>query len=239
VNRINEINNLDLKGKPLIQSFSGSGAIGTILSTFLVKALKMEQAAVVHADELPPVAIIKGGLIEQPIRIFQNDNIALMSCEVNIPYNTVTDFIEMLVDFYIKSGVSHIVPVGGLPVLQNQFEEIECYGIANRQETLTFLEEKGVQLLEEGIVYGTVVETLELCNTKEFDSSFALLVECDPSVASYDSTKKLVQNLAKIFEFEFDEEEFEDVSNIIRTRIEESTRFLREEAMDKTRESHL
>ncbi|TET76683.1 MAG: hypothetical protein E3J43_06690, partial [Candidatus Heimdallarchaeota archaeon] len=162
MNRINEINNLDLKGKPLIQSFSGSGAIGTILSTFLVKALKMEQVAVIHADELPPVAIIKGGLIEQPIRIFQNDKIALMSCEVNIPYNTVSDFIEMLIDFYIKSGVSHIVPVGGLPVLQNHFEEIVCYGIANKQETLTFLEKKGIQLLEEGVVYGTVVETLEL-----------------------------------------------------------------------------
>ena len=97
MNRINGIKNLNIKGKPVIQSFSGSGAIGTILSTFLVKALDMEQVAVIHAEDLPPVAIVKDGLIEQPIRIFQNEQIALMSCEVNIPYDTVPDFIAMLV----------------------------------------------------------------------------------------------------------------------------------------------
>ncbi|OLS30472.1 MAG: hypothetical protein HeimAB125_19190 [Candidatus Heimdallarchaeota archaeon AB_125] len=239
MNRINEINNLDLKGKPIIQSFSGSGAIGTILATFLVKSLKMEQVAVVHAEDLPPVAIVKDGLIEQPIRIFQNDQIALMSCEVSIPYNTVPDFIEMLVDFYIKSEVSHIVPVGGLPSIMTPYEEINCYGIASNEETLSFLEEKGVQFLEEGVIYGTVVQTLELCNTKGFEKNFALLAECDPNTASYDSTKALVQNLAKIFEFEFDEKEFENVTNIIKSRIMESTRILREDSFDKTRESHL
>jgi predicted ATP-grasp superfamily ATP-dependent carboligase len=239
LNRINEINNLDLKGKPIIQSFSGSGAIGTILSTFLVKALKMEQVAVIHAEDLPPVAIIKDGLIEQPIRIFQNDQIALMSCEVSIPYNTVPDFIEMLVDFYIKNEVSYIVPVGGLPSIMSPYEEISCFGIASNKETLSFLEEKEIHLLEEGVIYGTVVQTLELCSTKGFDSNFALLVECDPNTASYDSTKILVQNLAKIFDFEFDEEEFDNVTNIIQSRILESTRIFREDTMDKTRESHL
>jgi len=239
LNRINEINNLNLKGKPLIQSFSGSGAIGTILSTFLVKSLKMEQVAVVHAEDLPPVAIIKDGLIEQPIRIFQNDQIALMSCEVSIPYSAVPDFIEMLVDFYIENEVSYIVPVGGLPSIMTPYEEINCYGIANNKETLSFLEEKGVEFLEEGVIYGTVVQTLELCGNKGFDDNFALLVECDPNTASYDSTKALVENLSKIFDFEFDEEEFENVSNIIKSRILESTKIFREDTMDKTRESHL
>ncbi len=239
MNRVNEINNLNLKGKPIIQSFSGSGAIGTILSTFLVKSLKMEQVAVVHAEDLPPVAIVKDGLIEQPIRIFQNDQIALMSCEVSIPYSAVPDFIEMLVDFYIQNEVSYIVPVGGLPSIMTPYEEINCYGIASNEETLTFLEEKGVTFLEEGVIYGTVVQTLELCNTKGFDANFALLVECDPNITSYDSTKVLVQNLAKIFEFEFDEEEFDNVTNIIKSRILESTKIFREDTMDKTRESHL
>ena len=239
MNRINGIKNLNIKGKPVIQSFSGSGAIGTILSTFLVKALDMEQVAVIHAEDLPPVAIVKDGLIEQPIRIFQNEQIALMSCEVNIPYDTVPDFIAMLVDFYIENGVSYIVPVGGLPSVVTAYDEIKCYGVANKAKSLEFLKEKGVSLLEEGVIYGTVVETLEYCNTKEYGSCFALLVECDPNVASYDSTRLLIENLATIFDFEFDEEEFENVTDIIKSRIVESTRILREEAMDKTRESHL
>ena len=239
MNRINEINKVDFKDKPLIQAFSGSGAIGTIVSTFLINSLKMEQVAVVHSKTILPVAIIKQGLVEHPIRLFQSEKIALLTCEIPLTYGNIPDFIRMLVEYYIKNNVSHIVPVGGLPIIQDPANSAECYAISSNSDMLSFLKEKGVKILEEGIVYGTPVETLEICETKGFKSCFALLAECDPGVTSYFAAREIIVELSKIFDFDFDEEQFDSVSSTIQGRIEESTRLIREETMDKTRESHL
>jgi uncharacterized protein len=239
MNRINEIGKVNLKNKPLIQAFSGSGAIGTILSTFLINSLKMEQVAVIHSKSIAPLAIIKNGLIEHPIRLFQSEELALMSCEIPIPYGNTHAFLEMLLDYYIKQGVSHIVPVGGLPVLKSPENDANCYAIASNDETLAYLRDKGIKILNEGIIYGTIVETLEMSASKGFESSFALLAECDPGVASYYSAKQIILELSKLFDFSFDEDEFNNVSSIIQDRIEESTRLMREETADRTRESHL
>ena len=239
MNRINEIGKVNFKDKPIIQAFSGSGEIGTIVSTFLINSLKMEQVGVVHSKTVPPVAIIKNGIIEHPIRLFQSEELALLTCEIPLTYGNIPDFIRMLVDFYIKNNVSHIVPVGGLPIIQDPANSAECYAISSNKEMLTFLEEKGVKILEEGIVYGTPVETLEICDTKGFKSCFALLAECDPGVTSYHSARQIIVELSKIFDFDFDEDQFNNVTSTIQGRIEESTRLIREETMDKTRESHL
>jgi len=237
--RINEIGLVDFKGKPLIQSFSGSGAIGTILSAFLIKALEMEQVAVIHTDSVPPVAMVKGGLIEHPIRLFQSEKLSLMTCEVSIPYNILPEFLNDLVEYYIEKEVSYVVSVGGLPVLPDNHDNGSCFGVTNNTEMISFLEDKGISLLDEGVIYGSVVETLELCHIQGLNSCFALLSECDPGIASYHATKLILENLARIFEFEFDEEKFADVTNTIKARIEESTRYIREDSFEKTRESHL
>ncbi len=239
MNRISEINKVDIKNKPLIQSFSGSGAIGTILSTFLIQSLKMKHVAVVHSKTIPPVAIIKDGLIEQPIRLFQSEKLALMTCEIPISYGNIPDFLRMLVKYYIKNNVSHIIPIGGLPVLQDLGESAQCYAITSNNEMISFLKEKGTKILDEGIVYGTVVETLEICEADGYSSCFSLLAECDPNIPSYSAAKKIIFELAKILDFDFDEKQFNEVTSTIKRRIEESTRIVREETMDKTRESHL
>ncbi len=239
MNRINEIAKVDFKDKPLIQAFSGSGAVGTIVSTFLINSLKMEQVGVVHSNTIPPVAIIKNGMIEHPIRLFQSEKIALLTCEIPLTYGSIPDFLRMLIDFYIKNNVSHIVPVGGLPVIQDPNNSAECYAISSNNEMLSFIKEKGVKILEEGIVYGTPVETLEICDTKGFESCFALLAECDPGITSYYSAKQIIVAISKIFDFDFDEDQFNNVTSTIQGRIEESTRLIREETMDKTRDSHL
>ncbi|MCG3227337.1 MAG: proteasome assembly chaperone family protein [Candidatus Heimdallarchaeota archaeon] len=236
---INEIKKVNLKNIPVIQSFSGSGAIGTILSTFLISALEMEHVAVIHSESIPPVAIIKDGKIEHPIRLFQSEKLALMSCDIPISYSNTQHFLKMLVDYYIKQGVSHVIPVGGLPVLKDPNNNARCFAITTNDEMLNFLASKSVKILDEGILYGTVVETLELCDSKGFNGCFSLLAECDPGVASYYAAKQILLELSKLFDFEFDEDQFNNVSSTIQRRIDESNRMVREESFDKTRESHL
>ena len=223
----------------MLQSFSGSGAVGTILTSFLTKSLEMEQVAVLHPKNVAPVAIVKKGKIENPIRLFQSENFALMSCEVNIPYDELPEFLELLVDFYIKQGVSYIIPVAGLPAYQYENDEAKCYGVAADDATLDFLEDKGIELLDEGIIYGTIVETMELCRARGFNNCFSLLTECDPVVPSYEPTKEILLALGKLFGLEFNEEQYEEVTSVIKQRIAESSKLIREETLDKTRESHL
>ncbi len=239
MNTINELTEINLKNKVLLQAFSGSGAIGTLLTAFLTKSLEMEQVAVLHPKNVAPVAIVKKGKIENPIRLFQSEQFALMSCEVSIPYEELPEFLEILVDFYIKQGVSYIVPVGGLPIFQNPNGESKCVGVSADDSSLKFLEEKGVELLDEGIIYGSVVETMELCQAKGFKNCFSLMAECDPSVPSYQPTKEILKALGKLFGLEYDEEQYEEIISVIKKRIEESSKLIREETIDKTRESHL
>ena len=239
MNTINELKEIDLKNKVLIQSFSGSGAIGTILTSFLTKTLEMEQIAVLHPKNVAPVAIVKNGKIENPIRIFQSDKFALMSCEISIPYDELPEFLETLITFYIEHEVSHIIPVGGLPIYQNSVEDSKCLAVSADDDSLAFLEEKGVELLDEGIIYGSMVETMELCQAKGFKNCFSLLAECDPGVPSYEPTKAILIALGKLFGLEFHEEKYEEIISVIKSRIEESTKLIREDTMDKTRESHL
>ncbi|MHA1303100.1 MAG: proteasome assembly chaperone family protein [Candidatus Heimdallarchaeaceae archaeon] len=231
-----------LKGKPIIQAFSGSGAIGTILSTYLTQVLNMDEVALIHTDAIPPVAIVKDGKIMHPIRIFASEQISLMSCEVPIPYSQLSNLLEMLVEFYIKNEVSYIVPVGGLPVLYNPEEKAQCYAISYNDNVLQYIQEKEIQLLREGVVYGSIIETLEICQTKELSNCFSLLAECDPGAPSYYSTRRILESLAKIFDFEFDVKEFEAIVKLLKERMLETSRYLEildEEIAKKTRESHL
>jgi len=96
-----------------------------------------------------------------------------------------------------------------------------------------------VHVLDEGIIYGSIVQTLELCQAKGYENSFALLAECDPNVASYESARKILDALTLIFEIEFNSDDFEDVIAVLKERIRESTRYMQEDTFDKTRESHL
>ncbi len=228
-----------LKNKPIIQLFTGSGGIGSIISSFLIKSLRMEEVAIIQTDAVPPVAIVKKGLIEHAIRILESEKMAIMISEVPIPYEDLGEFVENLVSFYIKNEVAYIIPVGGIPSKQNHVDDPNTLAVSYSKEMLELVQKHDIDILEEGVIYGSYVETLALCEKKGFKRAFAILGECNPQEPAYKTSRKLVKALAKIFSFEFDEELFVDIETKIEDKISESREIIRQEAIEKTRESHL
>ncbi len=233
------IGKLDLKNKPVIQSFTGSGAVGSIVSSYLVNLLDMKEVAHIQTDLLPPVALIKNGLIEHPIRIFQSNKITLMSCEIPIQYADIYPLIEILVELYIKQGASYIIPIAGIAKTKESKEKPKIYGISYKKEMLDFLEKKTIEPLYDGIVYGSYIETLSLCETRKYKNAFALLVECDSNTPAFHESQLLIEKMGEMFDFEFDKKTFEVVSDKIKTNIDEGVKLLKQEMIDRTRESHL
>lgn len=228
-----------LKNKPMIQLFTGSGGIGSIVSSFLIKSLKMEEVAIIQTDAVPPVAIVKKGLIEHPIRILESEKMAIMVSEVPIPYEDLDEFVENLVSFYMKNEVDYIIPVGGIPSKNNHVDDPKILAVSYRKEMLELVQKKDIEILEEGVIYGSYVQTLAVCEKKGFKRAFSLLGECNPQEPAYKTSRKLVKALAKLLSFEFDEKLFDDIETRIEDKISESRQIIRQETFEKTRESHL
>ena len=68
--KIDEWELLDCKDAVVIDVFPSGGAVSTIVASYIIDALGLEQVGVVESDLVPPVAIIKEGQPLSPVRIY-------------------------------------------------------------------------------------------------------------------------------------------------------------------------
>jgi len=66
------VEKLECKNPTIICGFPGMGLVGNIVSQFLMDQFKMAPCGYVESRLFPPVAIVYGGLVKSPVRLYEN-----------------------------------------------------------------------------------------------------------------------------------------------------------------------
>ncbi|MDH5404197.1 MAG: PAC2 family protein [Candidatus Heimdallarchaeota archaeon] len=194
--KIVETIEMDNSSKVIIQAFTGSGLVASIASHQLIYQLNMIEKGYISSPLIPSLGIVRNGLIQRPIRLYENKDYILLLSEVGIPHENLNEFIENLFNWYLSMEPIAIVIIGALPTGRSANAiDLRYKIVASDDETRLQLESKGVNIMPQGAVYGSVA--LSLLEASKYKlSSYAILPDCVATVPDYLAAKKVLQILS-------------------------------------------
>ncbi len=68
-------------GSVVVSSFPGAGLATTVAAHYLIRSLKLPRVGLVEGSETPPVAVVQGGIVHPPVRVYGRDDLALIMSE--------------------------------------------------------------------------------------------------------------------------------------------------------------
>lgn len=182
------------KGEPepestVLLAFPDVGLVGPIAVKHLVRVLDMEEIGHITSDGFPPVTVVHGYRPTHPIRIYQYDNIVVITSEIPVGPNLIGPFSKALTEWLEDINAGKTIILGGLPHQnRDEVEEPEIHGVASNQEMQDHLEDHNFHVLEEGFITG--INGVLLRNFTENElSSIYLMAEAhrsypDPGAAA-------------------------------------------------------
>jgi len=181
------------KDRVIIQAFTGSGLVASIVAHHMIEKLNLTEKGYITSDLIPSVGIVRNGVIQRPVRIFENEEYLLVISEVGIPQENLNEFVESLFDWYASIDPASIVIVGALPTGRpNDADDLKYNVVASDSLTQSFIKKKGVWTMPRGAVYGSVALSLMEANRCGL-SSFAILSHCIATIPDYLAAKKVVE----------------------------------------------
>jgi len=177
------------EGMSIIQGIPDVGLVGVIATSHIIYKLKMEEIAYIDSDLLPPLIVLYRGLPHSPVRIFGNEKFMALISEIAIPVTALQPIMRAIVDWMEKKKVSMVFSLGGIAAPNRQdIEKPKVYTVSSDEETLKFLREKKMNVMEKGFLVGPQALLLHYCAGRDI-SAIALLAESfynypDPEAAA-------------------------------------------------------
>lgn len=138
-----------------VEGLPDVGLVGTIASTHIVEQLDLKEIAHLESEEFPPIMVLHGGILKDPVRIYGNENLLVLTSEIPIPITAIYSTARVLAKWFKEKGVRLEVSLSGIPV-QNRvdIQQPQVYSVANSRESRDLLKSKGLEVMEEGFLAG-------------------------------------------------------------------------------------
>ena len=187
--RIIEERPIVAKGPVVIEGLPDVGLVGTIAASFLVEQLSLEEVASVESDLLPPVMVIHEGVLSNPLRIFGNDRMLVVTSQIALPPPTLYPLSRVLADWFVSKKARLTVSLTGFPVEDRaNIESPSVFGVAGNKEGGDVLGKAGIEPMAEGFVAGLYALLLKECSRRSLPSialiSQSFLNYPDPGAAA-------------------------------------------------------
>lgn len=200
--KIEEMIPINATGKIVLQAFTGSGLVASLVSHHLIDKFDLTEKGYVSSPLIPSIGIVRNGVVQRPVRVFENDQYLLILSEVGIPKENLNEFIEGLFSWYMQIEPSSIVIIGALPTGRPiDASDLRYSMVSSDEVTKSFLEQKGLKISQRSAVYGSVAMSLmeaAKCNM----SAMAVLPHCIASIPDYLAAKKSIELLSVILDVE-------------------------------------
>lgn len=193
-------------GKIILQAFTGSGLVASLVSHHLIDKFQLIEKGYVSSNLIPSIGIVRDGVVQRPVRIFENDAYILILSEVGIPQDNLNDFIEGLFSWYLKLDPASIIIVGALPTgraIDISSHSLRYSIVSSDERTKSFLEDKGLSISQRSAVYGSVAQSL-MEGAKLNISSLAILPHCIASIPDYLAAKRSIELLSVVLDQDID-----------------------------------
>jgi uncharacterized protein len=226
-------------GAVMLFGFPDVGLVGVIAASHLISELEnIEEVAYMDSKLLPPLIVLHEGLPHSPIRIFGNHNILLAVSETAIPADVIYPIMDALIDWGRSKKVKMMISLSGIPIQDRQdLKELKIFAAASSQEMLKMLQEKEIEILQEGYMVGPQAIMLQRCATMGLPA-ITLLAQCFLNYPDPEAAAEVLKGLASITGIKVDVSKLLEKGEEIRLRARDVMRRTQQEMskMKKTQE---
>ena len=226
-------------GAIMVFGFPDVGLVGVIAASHLISELEnIEEVAYLDSKLLPPLIVLHEGLPHSPIRIFGNRNILLAVSETAIPADVIYPIMDALIDWGRSKKVKMMISLSGIPIQDRQdLKELKVFAAASSQEMLKMLQEKEIEILQEGYMVGPQAIMLQRCATMGLPA-ITLLAQCFLNYPDPEAAAEVLKGLASITGIKVDVSKLLEKGEEIRLRARDVMRRTQQEMskMKKTQE---
>ncbi|MEM3622244.1 MAG: proteasome assembly chaperone family protein [Candidatus Bathyarchaeia archaeon] len=226
-------------GAVMLFGFPDVGLVGVIAASHLISELEdIEEVAYMDSKLLPPLIVLHEGLPHSPIRIFGNRNILLAVSETAIPADVIYPIMDALIDWGKSKNVKMMISLSGIPIQERQdLKELKVFAAASSPEMLKMLQEKEIEILQEGYMVGPQAIMLQRCATMDLPA-ITLLAQCFLNYPDPEAAAEVLKGLTNITGIKVDVSKLLEKGEEIRLRARDVMRRTQQEMskMKKTQE---
>ena len=226
-------------GAVMLYGFPDVGLVGVIAASHLMSELKnLDEVAYMDSKLLPPLIVLHEGLPHSPIRIFGNNDVLLAVSETAIPADTIYPIMNALIDWGKSKNVKMMVSLSGIPIQDRQdAKELKVFAAASNPEVLKMVQDKGVEILNEGYMVGPQAIVLQRC-ARIGVPAITLLAQCFPNYPDPEAAAEILKGLANLTGIKVDISKLTEKGEEIRVRARDVMKRTQQEMnkMKKTQE---
>ncbi len=210
--------------KPLymLLGLPDTGLVGVITANHLVSTLGMKEIGGIDFTRVvPPVAVIRGGELRTPLRIFQKDNLLVLTSEAPIPSYAVYPLASLIVDYAMRRGVDYIVSIVGIAA-PNRMElpKPRVYWLASNDKARRVVEGLGLEVFTDGYLVGPYAQILKQCVRKRA-ANIVLLADAYIEFPDPEAAAEVIQVLSRVMGIQIDVKKLLDEAELIRLKLRE------------------
>jgi len=212
-----------------IVGFPSVGLIGSILSSYISRELKMNVIAGMTASDLPPYAFLQNGIPYPPIRIYvcsmenseKYSNILVITSEISPKPEQCHDLARAILRLLKEYGVTKTIVLEGVPQYDDDHTIIACGTVQASRDQIQKL---NLRELKDGLIRG--LTGLLLFEGQRSDTDLTVLMcPANPALPDPGSAATVLEPLTKIIPgLKLDEEplykEAEEIKKNIKAQAE-------------------
>ncbi len=213
----------------MILGLPDTGLVGVITTGHLVEALGMKEVGGIdYQIAMPPVAVIRGGSLRTPLRLFHRENMLVLTAEAPIPPQLISSLASAIVDYALRRGVDYIVSIVGLASpTRMDTDKPRVYWLASNDKARKVVENLGLQVFSDGLIMGPYALILKQ-SVRKRAANVVLLAEAYVDFPDPEAAAQVTQAISKMIGVEIDVSKLLEQAEMIRIRMRELMRQTRQ-----------
>jgi len=200
---IRKFKDIDLEGGTIIEGFPSVGLVSTIVATYLIDFLKLDQICALDSDAFPPTSMIYASKPKFPARIYASSEykIGVFLSEFTPPPPLYRPIARKLLEWCKKQKCKRIISTEGLPSKKKFKEETDKYkfktrvfGIGSTDRVRRELTRAKIEQLHVGMIYGLAGVLLNEGRWENFDI-ITILAEAHSDIPDAYAAAKILETL--------------------------------------------
>lgn len=157
---------------------------------------------------LLPTLFIENGEIFSPIRIYNKDNLYVITSDLPFDPELAHAFSEILIEFAKKNNIVKTIIVSGLDSPNRDPKTPKAYGLVTHSKLEKLLYENNIPKFLSGTIFGTDAAVISAFRASQIPA-LVLYCECHPFFPDPEASVHAITILSKILRVKIDTEEIQ------------------------------
>ncbi|MEM3437866.1 MAG: proteasome assembly chaperone family protein [Nitrososphaerales archaeon] len=202
----------------VIEGFPDVGLVGAIAVSHIVDQLSLNEIAYIESTFFPPVMVLHKGILTEPVRVFGNEKILLVTSEIAIPPIVIYDLAKALTEWFKEKKVKLVISLTGIPVQDRmEIDNPMVFGIGNNDDALNIIKKNKIEIMEEGFIAGIYALLLKECSKRNIPA-IAILAQSFLNYPDPGAAASAISSVNKILNMNIDVKPLIERSDEIRIK---------------------